>query len=160
MELSVFTQKDQHCSNQYFHIGFSEQELQEVLGSDSQVLGQFSSSLVWLFMFVTCSTFAKYMYSMFCAIMCQCLLCTGDLKPPISGPPPGEFEGASSRPQDSSNPSGPSDIPSSKPAWYDPQHIGPWTPNQPVKTHVCLACLCANTLISLGDTFVHGKSPN
>uniref|UniRef100_A0A671UX52 Calcium homeostasis endoplasmic reticulum protein n=1 Tax=Sparus aurata TaxID=8175 RepID=A0A671UX52_SPAAU len=54
----------------------------------------------------------------------------GDLKPPMSGPP-GEFEGASSRPQDSSNPSGPSDIPSSKPAWYDPQHMGPWTPNQP-----------------------------
>uniref|UniRef100_A0A665THR8 Calcium homeostasis endoplasmic reticulum protein n=1 Tax=Echeneis naucrates TaxID=173247 RepID=A0A665THR8_ECHNA len=50
---------------------------------------------------------------------------------PLSGPPPGEFEGASSRPQDPSNPSGPSDIPSNKPAWYDPQHMGPWNPNQP-----------------------------
>ncbi|XP_033477775.1 calcium homeostasis endoplasmic reticulum protein isoform X3 [Epinephelus lanceolatus] len=55
----------------------------------------------------------------------------GDVKPPISGPPPGEFDGASSRPQDPSNPSGPSDIPSNKPAWYDPQHMGPWNPNQP-----------------------------
>ncbi|TMS20674.1 hypothetical protein E3U43_007167 [Larimichthys crocea] len=55
----------------------------------------------------------------------------GDVKPPMSGPPPGEFDGASSRPQDPSNPSGPSDIPSNKPAWYDPQHMGPWNPNQP-----------------------------
>uniref|UniRef100_A0A8C4DJV9 Calcium homeostasis endoplasmic reticulum protein n=1 Tax=Dicentrarchus labrax TaxID=13489 RepID=A0A8C4DJV9_DICLA len=55
----------------------------------------------------------------------------GDVKPPMSGPPPGEFDAASSRPQDPSNPSGPSDISSNKPAWYDPQHIGPWNPNQP-----------------------------
>ncbi|XP_078115620.1 calcium homeostasis endoplasmic reticulum protein isoform X4 [Sander vitreus] len=55
----------------------------------------------------------------------------GDVKPPMSGPPPGEFDGPSSRPQDPSNPSGPSDIPSNKPGWYDPQHIGPWNPNQP-----------------------------
>ncbi|XP_044216736.1 calcium homeostasis endoplasmic reticulum protein isoform X2 [Thunnus albacares] len=55
----------------------------------------------------------------------------GDVKPPMPGPPPGEFDGASSRPQDPSNPSGPSDIPSNKPAWYDPQHMGPWNPNQP-----------------------------
>uniref|UniRef100_A0A665SYZ8 Calcium homeostasis endoplasmic reticulum protein n=1 Tax=Echeneis naucrates TaxID=173247 RepID=A0A665SYZ8_ECHNA len=56
---------------------------------------------------------------------------SGDVKPAMPGPPPGEFEGASSRPQDPSNPSGPSDIPSNKPAWYDPQHMGPWNPNQP-----------------------------
>ncbi|XP_029004143.1 calcium homeostasis endoplasmic reticulum protein isoform X2 [Betta splendens] len=55
----------------------------------------------------------------------------GDVKTPMSAPPPGEFEGASSRPQDPSNPSGPSDISSNKPAWYDPQHMGPWNPNQP-----------------------------
>lgn len=115
--------------------------------SRSLVLTQkFWGSFLQLFIFVTGSTLAKYMYSMFCAVMSQCLLCAGDLKPPMSGPP-GEFEGASSRPQDSSNPSGPSDIPSSKPAWYDPQHMGPWTPNQPVKTHVSLAVLCTNTLI-------------
>uniref|UniRef100_A0A3Q0SNT1 Calcium homeostasis endoplasmic reticulum protein n=1 Tax=Amphilophus citrinellus TaxID=61819 RepID=A0A3Q0SNT1_AMPCI len=52
-------------------------------------------------------------------------------QPPMSGPSPGEFDGASSRPSDPSNPSGPSDIPPSKPAWYDPQHMGPWNPNQP-----------------------------
>eukprot|EP00064_Thunnus_orientalis_P014462 superscaffoldBa00002509_g14507 len=40
----------------------------------------------------------------------------GDVKPPMPGPPPGEFDGPSSRPQDPSNPSGPSDIPSNKPA--------------------------------------------
>uniref|UniRef100_A0A3Q3W9F6 Uncharacterized protein n=1 Tax=Mola mola TaxID=94237 RepID=A0A3Q3W9F6_MOLML len=55
----------------------------------------------------------------------------GDGKPPTSGPPPGEFEGGSSRPQEPSNPSGPSDIPPNKTAWYDPQHMGPWNPNQP-----------------------------
>ncbi|XP_008333331.1 calcium homeostasis endoplasmic reticulum protein isoform X1 [Cynoglossus semilaevis] len=54
----------------------------------------------------------------------------GDVKPPMAGPP-GEFDGAPSRSQDPNNPSGSSDIPSSKPAWYDPQHMGPWTPNQP-----------------------------
>uniref|UniRef100_A0A7N8Y347 Calcium homeostasis endoplasmic reticulum protein n=1 Tax=Mastacembelus armatus TaxID=205130 RepID=A0A7N8Y347_9TELE len=56
---------------------------------------------------------------------------TGDVKPPMSGPPSGEFDGASSRTQEPSNPSGPSDISSSKPAWYDPQHMGPWNPTQP-----------------------------
>uniref|UniRef100_A0A4W6BXN3 Calcium homeostasis endoplasmic reticulum protein n=1 Tax=Lates calcarifer TaxID=8187 RepID=A0A4W6BXN3_LATCA len=55
----------------------------------------------------------------------------GDAKPAMSGPPPGDFDGTPSRPQDPSNPSGPSDIPSNKPAWYDPQHMGPWNPNQP-----------------------------
>ncbi|XP_059197010.1 calcium homeostasis endoplasmic reticulum protein isoform X1 [Centropristis striata] len=55
----------------------------------------------------------------------------GDVEPPMSGPTPGEFDGASSRPQDPSNPGGPSDIPTNKPAWYDPQHMGPWNPNQP-----------------------------
>uniref|UniRef100_A0A7N6B397 Calcium homeostasis endoplasmic reticulum protein n=1 Tax=Anabas testudineus TaxID=64144 RepID=A0A7N6B397_ANATE len=55
----------------------------------------------------------------------------GDVKPPMTGPPPGEFEGSSSRPQDPSNPSGPTDISSNKPAWYDPQHMGPWNPSQP-----------------------------
>jgi len=69
------------------------------------------------------------------------ILCAGDVKPPMSGPPPGDFDGAASRPQDSNNSSGPSDIPSNKPGWYDPQHVGPWNPNQPVKTCVCL---CAN----------------
>uniref|UniRef100_A0A3P8QJR3 Calcium homeostasis endoplasmic reticulum protein n=1 Tax=Astatotilapia calliptera TaxID=8154 RepID=A0A3P8QJR3_ASTCA len=54
-----------------------------------------------------------------------------DVKLPISGPPPGEFDGSSSRPPDPSNPSGPSDIPPTKPAWYDPQHMSPWNPNQP-----------------------------
>uniref|UniRef100_A0A668AGX3 Calcium homeostasis endoplasmic reticulum protein n=1 Tax=Myripristis murdjan TaxID=586833 RepID=A0A668AGX3_9TELE len=54
-----------------------------------------------------------------------------DVKGSMSGPAPGEFDGASSRQQDPSNPSGPPDIPSSKPAWYDPQHMGPWNPNQP-----------------------------
>ncbi|XP_075997724.1 calcium homeostasis endoplasmic reticulum protein [Genypterus blacodes] len=54
-----------------------------------------------------------------------------DVKAPMSGPPPGEFDGASSRQQDPSNPSGPSDIPPTKPTWYNPQHIGPWNPNQP-----------------------------
>lgn len=57
----------------------------------------------------------------------------GDIKPSMSGPPPGDFDGAPSRPQDSSNASGPSDLPSNKPAWYDSQHMGPWNPNQPVK---------------------------
>lgn len=51
----------------------------------------------------------------------------------MSGLPPGDFDGASSRPQDTTNPSGPSDIPSNKPGWYDPQHMGPWNPNQPVR---------------------------
>uniref|UniRef100_A0A669DT88 Calcium homeostasis endoplasmic reticulum protein n=1 Tax=Oreochromis niloticus TaxID=8128 RepID=A0A669DT88_ORENI len=54
-----------------------------------------------------------------------------DVKLPMSGPPPGEFDGSSSRPPDPSNPSGPSDIPPTKPAWYDPQHMSPWNPNQP-----------------------------
>ncbi|KAM3876209.1 calcium homeostasis endoplasmic reticulum protein [Diretmus argenteus] len=55
----------------------------------------------------------------------------GDMKGSMPGPPPGEFEGASSRQQDPSNPSGPPDIPSTKPAWYDSQPMGPWNPNQP-----------------------------
>ncbi|TNN61733.1 Calcium homeostasis endoplasmic reticulum protein [Liparis tanakae] len=55
----------------------------------------------------------------------------GDVKPTMSVLLPGEFDGASSRPQDPSNPSGPSDITSNKPAWYDTQHLGPWNPNQP-----------------------------
>ncbi|XP_058494826.1 calcium homeostasis endoplasmic reticulum protein isoform X1 [Solea solea] len=55
----------------------------------------------------------------------------GDVKPAMSGPPSGEFDGASSRPQEPGNTSGPSDIPPNKPAWYDPQHMGQWNPNQP-----------------------------
>uniref|UniRef100_A0A8C3ABY2 Calcium homeostasis endoplasmic reticulum protein n=1 Tax=Cyclopterus lumpus TaxID=8103 RepID=A0A8C3ABY2_CYCLU len=56
----------------------------------------------------------------------------GDVKPTMSVLLPGEFDGSSSRPQDPSNPSGPSDITSNKPAWYDTQqHLGPWNPNQP-----------------------------
>uniref|UniRef100_A0A665SYY4 Calcium homeostasis endoplasmic reticulum protein n=1 Tax=Echeneis naucrates TaxID=173247 RepID=A0A665SYY4_ECHNA len=66
-----------------------------------------------------------------CPLLCVFVWYVGDVKPAMPGPPPGEFEGASSRPQDPSNPSGPSDIPSNKPAWYDPQHMGPWNPNQP-----------------------------
>lgn len=62
------------------------------------------------------------------------------MKPSMSGPPQAEFDGASSRPQDPSSTSGPSDIPSNKPAWYDPQHMGPWNPNQPVKAYV-LCCV-------------------
>lgn len=74
-----------------------------------------------------------------------CVWCAGDVKPPMTGPPPGEFEGASSRPQDPSNPSGPSDISSNKPAWFDPQHMGPWNPSQPVKTcvSVCVSVYVA-----------------
>lgn len=59
----------------------------------------------------------------------------------MSAPPPGEFEGAPSRPQDPSNPSGPSEMSSNKPAWYDPQHMGPWNPNQPVNLRVCTHCV-------------------
>ncbi|XP_037837035.1 calcium homeostasis endoplasmic reticulum protein isoform X2 [Kryptolebias marmoratus] len=55
----------------------------------------------------------------------------GDVKPPMSGPPPGDFDGSAARPQDSKNSSGQSDIPTNKPAWFDPQHVGPWNPNQP-----------------------------
>lgn len=57
----------------------------------------------------------------------------GDIKASLSGPPPGDFEGAPSRAQDAGNASGPSDLPSGKPAWYDSQHMGPWNPNQPVR---------------------------
>lgn len=57
---------------------------------------------------------------------------TAEVKPPMSGPPPGDFDEAPSRPQDPSNSGGPSDLPP-KPAWYDPQHMGPWNPSQPVK---------------------------
>uniref|UniRef100_A0AAQ4RYX7 Calcium homeostasis endoplasmic reticulum protein n=1 Tax=Gasterosteus aculeatus aculeatus TaxID=481459 RepID=A0AAQ4RYX7_GASAC len=52
----------------------------------------------------------------------------GGVKPPMAVLPPGEFDGASSRPQDTS---GPSDITNNKPGWYDTQHLGPWNPNQP-----------------------------
>lgn len=60
------------------------------------------------------------------------VLSTGDMKPPMPGPPPGDFDGSLPRPQDPNNPSGPSDIPPSKPAWFDHQQVGPWNPNQPV----------------------------
>ncbi|RXN10314.1 calcium homeostasis endoplasmic reticulum isoform X1 [Labeo rohita] len=54
-----------------------------------------------------------------------------DLKPPLAGPPPSDYEGAQSRPSDS-NPAASSDIPSSKPGWFDPQHNMPsWNPQQP-----------------------------
>lgn len=53
----------------------------------------------------------------------------GGVKPPMAVLPPGEFDGASSRPQDTS---GPSDITNNKPGWYDTKHLGPWNPNQPV----------------------------
>lgn len=69
------------------------------------------------------------------------VLVTGDIKPPMTGPPPGEFDGSLSRPQDPSNPSGPSDIPPSKPAWFEHQPVGPWNPNQPVKTFFPLPSL-------------------
>uniref|UniRef100_H3C7T8 Calcium homeostasis endoplasmic reticulum protein n=1 Tax=Tetraodon nigroviridis TaxID=99883 RepID=H3C7T8_TETNG len=57
---------------------------------------------------------------------------TGDMKPPMAGPPPGDFDGGLPRPQDPSNPSGPSDIPPGKPAWFDHQQgaAGP-QPQQP-----------------------------
>ncbi|XP_031431002.1 calcium homeostasis endoplasmic reticulum protein isoform X2 [Clupea harengus] len=56
----------------------------------------------------------------------------GEGKPPMAGPPPGDYDGTPSRPPDSSNSSGPSDIPSSKPGWFDPQHNMPsWNPQQP-----------------------------
>ncbi|CAN9500862.1 unnamed protein product [Ophioblennius macclurei] len=42
-----------------------------------------------------------------------------DVKPPLS-----EFEG----PKDTGVPS---DMPPNKPAWFDPQHMGPWNPSQP-----------------------------
>ena len=74
-------------------------------------------------------------------LYCLYVLCAGDGKPPTSGPPPGEFEGGSSRPQEPSNPSGPSDIPPNKPAWYDPQHMGPWNPNQPVNYSIFILCI-------------------
>lgn len=51
----------------------------------------------------------------------------------MAGPPPGDYDGTPTRPPDSANPSGPSDIPSSKPGWFDPQHNMPsWNPQQPV----------------------------
>ncbi len=57
---------------------------------------------------------------------------SADLKPPLAGPPPGDYEGAQSRPSDS-NPAASSDMPSSKQGWFDPQHNMPaWTPQQPV----------------------------
>ncbi|XP_054880117.1 calcium homeostasis endoplasmic reticulum protein [Poeciliopsis prolifica] len=55
----------------------------------------------------------------------------GDVKPPVIGPPPGEFDGAPPRSQDAKNSSGPSDMPPNKPTWFEPQHVGPWNPNQP-----------------------------
>lgn len=93
--------------------------------------------------------YISHIYCMFVSISVKCLfsflccnvLCAGESKPPMVGPPSGEFDGASSRPQDPSNPSAPSDIPPNKPAWYDPQHMGPWNPNQPVKTYFfCFFC--------------------
>ncbi|XP_047231691.1 calcium homeostasis endoplasmic reticulum protein isoform X2 [Girardinichthys multiradiatus] len=55
----------------------------------------------------------------------------GDVKPPVIGPPSVDFDGAAPRSQDPKNSSGPSDIPTNKPAWFEPQHVGPWNPNQP-----------------------------
>ncbi|KAF7703049.1 calcium homeostasis endoplasmic reticulum protein isoform X1 [Silurus meridionalis] len=51
-----------------------------------------------------------------------------DVKPPMAGPPPGDYDGS----QTDSNPSASSDISSSKPGWFDPQHGMPsWNPQQP-----------------------------
>ncbi|XP_037554063.1 calcium homeostasis endoplasmic reticulum protein isoform X2 [Nematolebias whitei] len=55
----------------------------------------------------------------------------GEGKPPVTGPTSGDFDGSAARPQDPKNPSGPSEIPTNKPAWFEPQHVGPWNPNQP-----------------------------
>ncbi|XP_077573147.1 calcium homeostasis endoplasmic reticulum protein isoform X3 [Stigmatopora nigra] len=59
---------------------------------------------------------------------------TGEGKATSSGGPPGDFDDAPSRSQDTSgssgNSGGASDLPP-KPAWYDSQRMGPWNPNQP-----------------------------
>uniref|UniRef100_A0AAR2LD03 Calcium homeostasis endoplasmic reticulum protein n=1 Tax=Pygocentrus nattereri TaxID=42514 RepID=A0AAR2LD03_PYGNA len=53
-----------------------------------------------------------------------------EVKPPMAGPPPGDYDGAQTRPLDS-NPSNP-DIQSTKPGWFEPQHsMPPWNPQQP-----------------------------
>lgn len=71
------------------------------------------------------------------------VLPAGDMKPPMPGPPPGDFDGGLPRPQDPGNPSGPSEIPPGKPAWFDHQQVGPWNPNQPVKSFSpLLLCAC------------------
>ncbi|KAM6962762.1 calcium homeostasis endoplasmic reticulum protein [Aplochiton taeniatus] len=50
-----------------------------------------------------------------------------DVKP-MSGPPPGDYDGAPSRQQEPNNPGGPPD----KPGWFEPQqHMSGWNPNQP-----------------------------
>ncbi|XP_077462548.1 calcium homeostasis endoplasmic reticulum protein isoform X1 [Stigmatopora argus] len=58
---------------------------------------------------------------------------TGEAKTPASSGPPGDFDEAPSRGQDSGssgNSGGASELPP-KPAWYDSQRMGPWNPNQP-----------------------------
>lgn len=91
------------------------------------------------------------------------VLSTGDIKPPMSGPPPGDFDGSLSRPQDPGNSSGPSDIPPNKSAWYDHQQVGPWNPNQPVKTRSfhCphLEHKQASRSFDVMDTLTFGSSP-
>lgn len=60
------------------------------------------------------------------------VILSADVKPPMTGPPPGDYDGSQTR-QPDSNPSASSDIPSSKPGWFDPQHGMPsWNPQQPV----------------------------
>uniref|UniRef100_A0A3Q2T352 Calcium homeostasis endoplasmic reticulum protein n=1 Tax=Fundulus heteroclitus TaxID=8078 RepID=A0A3Q2T352_FUNHE len=56
---------------------------------------------------------------------------SGDVKPPVIGPPSVDFDGSAPRSLDSKNSSGPPDIPTNKPGWFEPQHVGPWNPNQP-----------------------------
>ncbi|XP_062868861.1 calcium homeostasis endoplasmic reticulum protein isoform X2 [Trichomycterus rosablanca] len=53
-----------------------------------------------------------------------------DAKPPMTGPPPGDYDGPQSRPD--SNPSAMSDVPPGKPGWFDGQHGMPgWNPQHP-----------------------------
>uniref|UniRef100_A0AAY4DDH8 Calcium homeostasis endoplasmic reticulum protein n=1 Tax=Denticeps clupeoides TaxID=299321 RepID=A0AAY4DDH8_9TELE len=60
-----------------------------------------------------------------------------EAKPPMTGPPPGDYDGGPARPSDSlapsSNPSGSTDLPPPKPNWFEPpQHNMPaWNPQQP-----------------------------
>lgn len=54
-----------------------------------------------------------------------------DIKPVMPNPSPREFDTAPPRTQEPPISSGPADLSLNKPAWYDPQHMGPWNPNQP-----------------------------
>lgn len=73
------------------------------------------------------------------------VILSADVKPPMTAPPPGDYDGSQTR-QPDSNPPASSDIPSSKPGWFDPQHGMPsWNPPQPVSV------LCTNGFNNLSD---------